>query len=111
MHWATSAPGNRVLLELFAQSGAIQTENFGSAALIATAMNHHFLQQRRLDLGQYGVIQITARGVTHVLQVPTYHASHDIFQTGLGFGIGGGAVDEVQGVHERLRLTISGRVV
>ncbi len=49
-----SGDGDLVLLDFFAQGGAVQAEDFRGPALVAATVQKHFLQQRGFDFGQAG---------------------------------------------------------
>ena len=98
---AGDGSGNRdlVLLDFFAQGGAVQTEDFRGPALVAAAVQKHFLQQRGFDFGQQGSVQVAAGRMAHVLQVAADAAGDHVFQAGLILGVGCGVMDEMQRIH------------
>src|SRR5690606_10573347 len=47
-----------VLLELLAQGAAVETQDLGSAGLVAPDIIHDALQEGRLDFGQHHVVHV-----------------------------------------------------
>ncbi len=63
---------NVVAIELAFECIARDAQNFGGTGLIATCITQHFLDQRRFNFREQGLIKTVRLGLTHVLEVLPY---------------------------------------